>query len=172
MRLPQIPDSDRRSIEKEYLGTEYLVSYKSSHCGYLRLIISSEVLWDVKWESHNDRSLRPRLGGNTSVVDYACDTRSGYSTGKALFLCVSHSCNCNLSFLIFSWFKVSCDDQGGVDENWDCSQFNDLHYFAGSCHTNLNFHNSQTMVIKKIISPIIPSFIGHQGLSSTHTKNS
>lgn len=169
MRLPQISDSDRRSIEKEYLGIEYLVSYKSSHCGYLGLIISSAVLWDVKRENHNDRSLRPRLGGNPSVVDYACDTRSGYSTVKALFLWVSHSCNCNLSFLIFSWYKVSCDGRAGVDENWDCSQFNDPHYFAGSCHTNLNFHNSQTMIIKKMISPIIPSFIGHQSLSSTHT---
>lgn len=71
MRLPQISDSDRCSIEKEYLGIEYLVSYKSSHCGYLGLIISSAVLWDVKRESHNDGSLRPRLGGNPSVVDYA-----------------------------------------------------------------------------------------------------
>lgn len=172
MRLPQISDSDRRSIEKEYLGIEYLVSYKSSHCRYLGLIISSAVLWDVKRENHNDRSLRPRLGGNPSVVDYACNTRSGYSTVKALFLWVSHSCNCNLSFLIFSWYKVSCDGRAGVDENWDCSQFNDPHYFAGSCHTNLNFHNSQTMIIKKMISPIIPSFIGHQSLSSTHTKTS
>lgn len=101
-----------------------------------------------------------------------CDTRPGYSTVKALFLWVSHSCNCNLSFLIFSWFKISCDDRAGVDENWDCSQFNDPHYFAGSCHTNLKFHNSQTMIIKKMISPIIPSFIGQQSLSSTHTKTS